>query len=188
MTCSYYCNFIDFKCFWCFHYDVTRIWLCLAIYKTHRTSLFLLLFFEPFSVAFETLQVFRVQYVHHCLSEIHLYPLINFRWDIDTLFNGVFSRDMHYRPFWCMDFSCLIYGSIIQHPLALIAKGSNCLKHLGQVLWLICFHACKSLINSSSFQYILGVIRNFPLLLDYFINWVCMILNCYVLFDKFFSR
>ncbi|KAE9616306.1 putative transcription factor C2H2 family [Lupinus albus] len=36
--------------------DVFWIRLCLAIYRTQSSSLFLLLFFEPFSIAFETLQ------------------------------------------------------------------------------------------------------------------------------------
>lgn len=34
-----------------------RIRLCLVIYKTLNSSMFLLLFFEPFSIAFETMQV-----------------------------------------------------------------------------------------------------------------------------------
>ncbi|CAL0311008.1 unnamed protein product [Lupinus luteus] len=40
--------------------DVLWIRLCLAIYRTHGSSLFLLLFFEPFSIAFETLQAILV--------------------------------------------------------------------------------------------------------------------------------
>ncbi|CAL0308632.1 unnamed protein product [Lupinus luteus] len=40
--------------------DVFWIRLCLAIYRTHRSSLFLLLFFEPLSIAFETLQAILV--------------------------------------------------------------------------------------------------------------------------------
>ncbi|XP_019427192.1 PREDICTED: E3 ubiquitin protein ligase RIN2-like isoform X3 [Lupinus angustifolius] len=40
--------------------DVFWIRLCLVIYRTHRSSLFLLLFFEPFSIAFETLQAILV--------------------------------------------------------------------------------------------------------------------------------
>ncbi|KAF7836333.1 E3 ubiquitin protein ligase RIN2 [Senna tora] len=58
-----------------FFVDVFWIWLCLAIYKTHRTSLFLLLFFEPFSIAFETLQAILVHgfqlldiWLHHSAS------------------------------------------------------------------------------------------------------------------------
>ncbi|CAL0301767.1 unnamed protein product [Lupinus luteus] len=40
--------------------DVLWIRLCLAIYRTHGSSLFLLLFFEPFCIAFETLQAILV--------------------------------------------------------------------------------------------------------------------------------
>ncbi|KAE9594008.1 putative chromatin regulator PHD family [Lupinus albus] len=40
--------------------DVLWIRLCLAIYRMHGSSLFLLLFFEPFSIAFETLQAILV--------------------------------------------------------------------------------------------------------------------------------
>ncbi|KAK7259736.1 hypothetical protein RIF29_25349 [Crotalaria pallida] len=40
--------------------DVLWIRLCQAIYRTHGSSMFLLLFFEPFSIAFETLQAILV--------------------------------------------------------------------------------------------------------------------------------
>ncbi|OIV95532.1 hypothetical protein TanjilG_11116 [Lupinus angustifolius] len=40
--------------------DVLWIRLCLGIYRTHESSLFLLLFFEPLSIAFETLQAILV--------------------------------------------------------------------------------------------------------------------------------
>ncbi|KAL9321635.1 hypothetical protein ACSQ67_009688 [Phaseolus vulgaris] len=40
--------------------DVFWIRLCLTIYRTHRSSMYLLLFFEPFSIAFETLQAILV--------------------------------------------------------------------------------------------------------------------------------
>ncbi|CAL5201171.1 unnamed protein product [Lathyrus oleraceus] len=52
--------------------DVLWIRLCLAIYTTHGSSMFLLLFFEPLSVAFETLQAILVHgfqlldiWIHH---------------------------------------------------------------------------------------------------------------------------
>ncbi|WVY99781.1 hypothetical protein V8G54_025851 [Vigna mungo] len=40
--------------------DVLWIRLCLTIYRTHGSSMYLLLFFEPFSIAFETLQAILV--------------------------------------------------------------------------------------------------------------------------------
>ncbi|KAJ1406750.1 Zinc finger, RING-type [Sesbania bispinosa] len=40
--------------------DVLWIRLCLVIYRTHESSMFLLLFFEPLSIAFETLQAILV--------------------------------------------------------------------------------------------------------------------------------
>ncbi|KAF7824853.1 E3 ubiquitin protein ligase RIN2 [Senna tora] len=40
--------------------DVFWIRLCLVIYKTYRSSMLLLLFYEPFSIAFETLQALLV--------------------------------------------------------------------------------------------------------------------------------
>ncbi|KAK7334519.1 hypothetical protein VNO80_26276 [Phaseolus coccineus] len=40
--------------------DVFWIRLCLTIYRTHGSSMYLLLFFEPFSIAFETLQAILV--------------------------------------------------------------------------------------------------------------------------------
>ena len=40
-----------------------RIWLCLVIYRTLSSSMFLLLFFEPFSIAFETMQVMLLKHV-----------------------------------------------------------------------------------------------------------------------------
>ncbi|GMY07801.1 E3 ubiquitin protein ligase RIN2 isoform X2 [Fagus crenata] len=40
--------------------DFCWIWLCLVIYRTLSSSMFLLLFFEPFSIAFETMQAILV--------------------------------------------------------------------------------------------------------------------------------
>ena len=40
-----------------------RIRLCLVIYRMLGSSMFLLLFFEPLSIAFETLQVMLFEYV-----------------------------------------------------------------------------------------------------------------------------
>lgn len=52
--------------------DVLWIRLCLEIYSTHGSSMFLLLFFEPLSIAFETLQAILVHgfqlldiWIHH---------------------------------------------------------------------------------------------------------------------------
>lgn len=52
--------------------DVLWIRLCLEIYSTHGSSMFLLLFFEPMSIAFETLQAILVHgfqlldiWIHH---------------------------------------------------------------------------------------------------------------------------
>ncbi|WJX36449.1 E3 ubiquitin protein ligase rin2 [Trifolium repens] len=52
--------------------DVLWIRLCLSIYRTHGSSMFLLLFFEPLSIAFETLQAILVHgfqlldiWIHH---------------------------------------------------------------------------------------------------------------------------
>lgn len=41
----------------CILFGACRIRLCVVIYKTLGVSMFLLLLFEPFSIAFETLQV-----------------------------------------------------------------------------------------------------------------------------------
>jgi autocrine motility factor receptor len=40
-----------------------RIRLCLVIYRALGSSMFLLLFFEPFSIAFETLQVLLLKHL-----------------------------------------------------------------------------------------------------------------------------
>lgn len=42
-------------------FGACRIRLCVVIYKTLGLSMFLLLLFEPFSIAFETLQVMSWQ-------------------------------------------------------------------------------------------------------------------------------
>ncbi|KAL9321637.1 hypothetical protein ACSQ67_009690 [Phaseolus vulgaris] len=42
------------------HILLCMIRLCLTIYRTHGSSMYLLLFFEPFSIAFETLQAILV--------------------------------------------------------------------------------------------------------------------------------
>ncbi|XP_061371651.1 E3 ubiquitin protein ligase RIN2 [Gastrolobium bilobum] len=72
--------------------DVLWIRLCLAIYRTHASSLFLLLFFEPFSIAFETLQAILVHgfqlldiWLHHsaCNSSDCRMPKV-----LDTLTAG----------------------------------------------------------------------------------------------------
>ncbi|GLT68518.1 hypothetical protein SLA2020_407400 [Shorea laevis] len=61
---AYFCN--SFKCPLCYLSNsgvsklLKRIRLCLVIYRALGSSMFLLLFFEPFSIAFETLQAILV--------------------------------------------------------------------------------------------------------------------------------
>ncbi|XP_057452791.1 E3 ubiquitin protein ligase RIN2-like [Lotus japonicus] len=72
--------------------DVLWIRLCLATYTTHASSMFLLLFFEPLSIAFETLQAILIHgfqlldiWLHHsaCHSSDCRMPKL-----LDTLTTG----------------------------------------------------------------------------------------------------
>ncbi|XP_027340934.1 E3 ubiquitin protein ligase RIN2-like [Abrus precatorius] len=72
--------------------DVLWIRFCLAIYRTHGSSMYLLLFFEPFSITFETLQAILVHgfqlldiWLHHsaCNSSDFRTPKL-----LDTLTAG----------------------------------------------------------------------------------------------------
>lgn len=52
----------------CISFGAYRIRLCLVIYRTLGSSMFLLLFFEPFSIAFETMQVRSLKHLFSSLA------------------------------------------------------------------------------------------------------------------------
>lgn len=90
-----------------------RIRFCLMIYRTLGLSLFLLLFFEPLSIAFETLQVNSLEFFRMMISVCdHIGLSVNL-----LLINFTFHQFVYgnfCRQFWFMAFSYLIYGFIIQ--------------------------------------------------------------------------
>lgn len=111
---------------WIFFTCSFRLSLCLAIYSRMNSMTLLLLFFEPLSIAFETLQVvWRIFYI--CVNPLRnavLFPI-----SLDG-FVGFFCRSL-----WFMVFSFLMYGCITLLEMLQSAGYPNYLIFLLQVVF-----------------------------------------------------